>query len=388
MNQHPLKCSKCSDFRVLQIDGVKYEKDNKFIGIKIPFFRCPSCGQKEPLNPREYYDNLAEETFRKLQEGEYTTISFKYENQRFKRFDHLDFKYSSEDYFLIPGLYRESDIGYLCPVFFDKDLLLYYNSHPDYSVKFYSFSSGNIYYKGEAMFRWGFGVNRNGKIFKWLGDLNDDFKDSNMNPHLKRFQASNVESDHDIYSKFYLSQNSFSLDDFFQEPDNEVKIFAQIDELDRIFKREFSFSLTKVDIDDFFDFYKPPILEEKEQIFNAYISLNKLLVENIQTDLLKGKLIENGADKKKTESLKSIKTLEKFLLDIFKIKDSSNLISPLFVLYDLRQLQGHFSNTSFHEKYLFCKERLRLKESATHFEVYQKLIEDLVDFYTRLIENK
>ena len=137
------------------------------------------------------------------------------------------------------------------------------------------------------MFGSGFGINRNGKIFKWLGDLNDDFKDSAMVPHLKRFQASNIDSDHDIYSKFYLSQNPFSMEDAFQDSDNELKIFALKDELDILFKNNFNFSLTKVVINDLFDFYKPPILEEKEQIFNAYISLNKLLIENIQTAFIK-----------------------------------------------------------------------------------------------------
>lgn len=386
MNQHPLKCPRCSDFRTLQIDGLRYEKDNKSIGITIPFFCCPNCGRKDSLRPRGFYDELIEKAHKELQEGEFTAISFKYENKRFKRFDHLGFKYSSEDYFLIPGLYRKSDLGYLCPVFFEKDLLLYYNNHPDYSVKFYSFSSGNIYYKGESMFSWGFGINRNGKIFKWLGDLNDDFKDSAMMPHLKLFQARNIDSDHDIYSKFYLSQNPFSIEDAFQDSDNEMKIFALKDEVDVLFKNNFNFSLTKIVIDDLFDFYKPPILEEKEQIFNAYISLNKLLVENIETALLKNQLIENGADRKKTNELGSVKTLEKFLFDILKIEDSSNLISPLFVLSDLRQLQGHFSDTSFMEKYLFCKERLGLDENVTHFEVYQKLIERLVKFYNNLIE--
>ncbi|UUW11252.1 hypothetical protein NLG42_10675 [Flavobacterium plurextorum] len=108
-----------------------------------------------------------------------------------------------------------------------------------------------------------------------------------MKSHLKRFQASNVESDHDIYSKFYLMQNPFSPNDAFQDSDNEVKLFKLKNELDDIFEKKFSFKLTKVQIDDFFDYYKPPILEEKEQIFNAYISLTKLIIENIQIDNIK-----------------------------------------------------------------------------------------------------
>ena len=135
-----------------------------------------------------------------------------------------------------------------------------------------------------------------------------------------------------------------------------------------------------------FDFYKPPILEEKEQIFNAFISLNKLLIENIQVANLKNKLNENGADRKKIKSLGSIKTLENFISDILKIENSSELISPIYVLSDLRQLQGHFSDSSFDEKFKFCKDRLGLDEDCSHFDVYQALIEKLVEFFEILIK--
>ena len=76
------------------------------------------------------------------------------------------------------------------------------------------------------MFERGFGINRYGKLFKWLGDLDRDFKEENMKPHLKRFQASNVPSDHEIVSKFYLSQNPFSPSDAFQSSDNETRLFS------------------------------------------------------------------------------------------------------------------------------------------------------------------
>ncbi len=40
------------------------------------------------------------------------------------------------------------------------------------------------------------------KIFKWLGDLAEDFKGENMKPSPPKIPSSNLESDHDIYSKF------------------------------------------------------------------------------------------------------------------------------------------------------------------------------------------
>ncbi|CAM3688564.1 hypothetical protein [Flavobacterium chungbukense] len=382
MSKHPLKCPECNDFKKLEIIWVRYKKEiDKELDLNIPFFVCPNCGHKEPLNSKEYYDAMTDEDFAEMQDGEKLVLKFGYENKEFKRYSHLNFKYSSEDYYLIPGLFRDEDDGYLTPVFFDKDVLLYYNNHPEYNVKFASFSSGNIYHKGKNLFNWGFGINRNGKIFKWLGDLDEDFKEDKMLPHLKRFQASNVESDHDIFSKFYLSQNPFSPSDMFQSSDNETRLFKLKNELDELFQSKFDMKLVKVHIEDFFNFYKPPILEEKEQIFNAYISLNKLIIENIQSDLLKAKL--SGKDLKK---LGSLKTLENFLSNFFPDENIDLILSSLYVLSDLRQLQGHFSDKSFEERYNFCKERLRIKKEANHFQVYETLIKELVRTFEKINE--
>ncbi len=384
MSIHPLKCPECNDYKKLVIKWVRYEKQvDKELDINIPFFFFFSCGHQKPLYKKEHYDLMTEKDFEEMEDGEKLFIEFGYEDKEFNRYSHLNFIYSSEDYYLIPGLFRDENDGYLTPVFFDKDILLYYNNHPDYSVRFGSFSSGNIYYKGKPLFNWGFGINRNGKIYKWLGDLNEDFEDASMQSHLKRFQASNVESDHDIYSKFYLMQNPFSTSDAFQTSDNESRLFTLKNEIDELFFSKHGFKLTKVQVEDFFDFYKPPILEEKEQIFNAYISLNKFVIENVQINLLKEKIneIRQDSDLKK---LGSLKTLERFLSSFHKAENISQIMSPLYVLSDLRQLQGHFSDSSFDERYNFCKQRLELLEDSTYFQVYEKLVKELINCFDQI----
>jgi len=387
MPQHPLKCKTCGDYKRLEIYWVRYkEEKDKELDFNIPFYICPKCGDKEPLNAKEYYDNISKEEFEKMKDGDKYAMTFSYEDAKFPQYNHLEFKYAPEDYYLIPGLLRPENDGYLIPVFFDKDVLLYYNNHPDYTVRFGSFSSGNIYHKDERLFNWGFGINRNGKIFMWLGDLASDFKSDEMKSHLRRFQASNVASDHDIYSKFYLSQNPFSPADAFQDSDNEIKLFTLKNQLDEIFMEKFTFNLTKIAIEDLFEFYKPPILEEKEQIFNAYISLNKLIVENIQIDKLKEVLLGEGA-KKEIKQLGSLKTLELFLKEKCKIESAQTLMTPFFILSDLRQLQGHFSDSSFEERYNSCKIRLGLSIEATHFEVYESLINMFIKSYEETIKN-
>jgi hypothetical protein len=336
-----------------------------------------------------------EEILPSIQDGEFFDMPLKYifskidPDRKFKHFDHLNFDYDSRDNYLIPGLYRDWDDGYLTPVFFDKDLLLYYNNHPDYSVTLTSFSSGNIYFKGKPMFDWGFGINRRGKIFKWLGDLDKDFKSKKMKMHLKRFQASNVPSDHDIVSKFYLSQNPFSYSDAFQTSDNETRLFHLQNDFGNQIKKNYGIEITKVDIEKLLDYYKPPILEEREQIFSAYLSLNKYFIENLQEKNLRNLLLQNGFEKKELEKDgKKIGSLKLFTLFIDRVlckKNPDEIISPLFVLNDLRQLHSHLHDSHFKKKYNSCKERLRIKENSSDLEVFKSLITALILLYQNLL---
>lgn len=382
--ENPLKCPNCSDFRVLEIVGTRIEKDNKMVGFKIPFYVCKTCGNRYPLKQKEYYTEIADTVFTELKTGEFKAFTNKYLGLRFQHYDHLDFKYSSEDYYYIPGLYRSENDGFLTPVFFNKDVLIYYNNHPDYSVRLTSFSSGNIFYKDTPFFSHGFGINRNDKIFMWLGDLSEDFKEINREKHLMRFRASNEESDHDVYSKFYLSQIPTNLEDAFQESDNESLIFKLKNKFDLIINKNDKIIISKIDIHKLSCNYKPPLLNEKEQIFNSYTNLNIYLVENLQKKEMKGILktiVEDNLDE-----LQEIKTLQLFLKEIYRVSDIDKIISPLYVLNDLRQLNSHLSNKSFEEKYNYCKSRLSLPLDCSDYELYRKLISELIMFYEVIIE--
>jgi hypothetical protein len=398
--KHPLKCSNCEEYRFIEYEGVRFEdlEQKKGFGVKIPFFVCKNCGQRESILPRDSFLKFRDEMLPSIKDGEFFDMPLKYiftkldSEKRYKQFDHLEFKYDPRDHYVIPGLYRDWDDGYLTPVFFDKDLLLYYNGHPDYSVKFTSFSSCNIYYKGEGMFEWGFGINRYGKLFKWLGDLDRDFESDEMKPHLKRFQASNIDSDHEIFSKFYLSQNPFSPSDAFQDSDNESRLFALKNDFNKEIRKKYGVEITKLEIEQLAEYYKPPIMEEREQVFSSFLSLNKYFIENLQIDALREILLENGLEKndlkKDGNKLGGLKIFTLFIQHILKKENADELISPLFVLNDLRQLHGHLSDSSFEERYEYCKERLELPNTATDLDVFKKLVTKLILFYQNLIEKK
>jgi hypothetical protein len=388
---HPLVCPRCGHYRYIEYEGVRFEEKSKSIGIKLPLYKCKSCGLIDSILPREKIQDFVDGFMPELLEGEFFECPLKFvfskldEDAKFERFDHLEFTYDPRDYFVIPGLYREFDIGYLTPVFFDKDVLLYYNGHPEYEVRLGSFSSGNIYHKGKPLFDWGFGITRSGKIFKWLGDLSKDFASIERKSHLKRFQASNVMSDHDIVSKFYFSQNPFSIEDAFQDSDNEVQLLKVKNSLDELVQRETGIIMSKIDTTDLTQYYQHPILNERHQVFSSFLGLTKLLIESIQVDALKKFLSQNGMSKEELKNLKGLKLLELFIKVHFKRQNFQDIIIPMFVLYDLRLLHGHLTDGSFEIKYNSCKDRLGLHKEAQDFEVYTTLIKKLLEFYNTLL---
>lgn len=182
--KNPLRCPRCDNYRYLTIKGVRFEEDNKTIGIKIPFYNCENCNTSIPITvfPKPIYDDaitvesyyrqLSKAELKNLKPGENKAIISPFEKKKFKKYSDLNFIYDSQDYYYIPGLFRSWDEGFLCPVFFDKDVLLYYNTHSDYRVIFSSYSRVHILDKEDnSIIRHGFGINRNGKIICWLGDL-------------------------------------------------------------------------------------------------------------------------------------------------------------------------------------------------------------------------
>lgn len=54
------------------------------------------------------------------------------------------FIYDSDDYKYIPGLKRPWDEGFLTPVFFNREVLLKYDSSPIYRLSFASTTYGEI----------------------------------------------------------------------------------------------------------------------------------------------------------------------------------------------------------------------------------------------------
>lgn len=394
--KNPLRCPKCDDYRFLAFKGVRFPEGNKSVGIKIPFFDCKNCDTSTPIalfperiidnvkKAKTYYKKIAKEQLDKINDGEFIGLTNSMENKTFESLNTVGFKYDSKDYYFIPGLYRQWNEGYLTPVFFSKELLLYYNSHSDYKVKFASTSRFHIFNKREeTLIRHGFGINRNGKIICWLGDLEEDLQGAENDVHRKLFLTFNIDSDHDIISDYYFNQ----IEANWTSSDNETGIFYYRNEFDKKIKKLFGFELTQLDINTLIDEYKHPVINESHQIENSYIKLNSLLTESLNVSELKKSLRENGVDSKLIKGLKGLKLFEKFIEHNLKIDNSSEIVSPLFVLYDLRLLAGHIKDSKYDEKFKSCKERLNLKDDITELEVHREVCKKLKEMYEYLNKN-
>lgn len=378
---NPLQCPVCKEYRILFFRKVRFNSENKYVGYNLPFLKCQNCNKVEYKVPEDKIKEMAQEHLAKLPEGIYH-IPIMGENKKFERYSDLDLKYDARDYYHIPGLYRDWDAGYLTPVFFDIKLLLSYNYDPDYRVYLNSFSTVSIYKGEDPLLFYGFGINRNGKLFTWLGDLYEFFSKAENKEHLYRFLSYNVESDHNIISNFYFMQIEARV----KESDNERQIFKLMMEFGELIFRKFGFKIFDLDITQLRNEYKSPIINDKEQVFNAYKNLNTLLVENINKNELK-KSLENLVPKKELKNLGSLKLLNKFFTFILKIENSDKLISPLFVLYDLRILDSHLSSLEgFEEDYNSCKERIGADFSINYIDFFKETVSSIINMFKKINE--
>lgn len=394
-SSNPLECPRCGDYRYLTINGVQFEEDEKKIGIKIPFFDCKNCNTSNPLaladppiyddpaKAREFYWDKARPSLAQLTRGELSAIKTPYEGVVFSEYQSLGYKYDSQDYFYIPGLYRGWNEGYLCPVFFNRDILLYYNNHPDYRVIFSSYSRLHIVDKyNKELIDHGFGINRNGNIICWLGDLHEEFSKVENAIHKNLFLTFNIESNHDIVSDYYFGQ----IEANFTEADNEHKVFTLRNQFDSEILTLTGKEITRVQLDNFVEEYKHPIVNETDQINSSLIKMNSILVESFNVDALKDILIESGIPSKDLKGLKGLKLFERFTEVFLKANDYRDIVSPLYVLYDLRVLAGHIKDSHYTDKLNSCKERLGLSITAKELETFNSLIASLIDMYSKLIE--
>jgi len=287
----------------------------------------------------------------------------------------VEFVFDKDDYYFIPGLVRPWNIGFLTPVFFNIEVLLKYSYHPSYSLELGANSLGSIYKGQEYLIQ--FGVNPNGKVIMWLGDVGElEVEEQHY------LRSENVQSDHSISSEFYEAEIEVK----WANPSNERFLLTQRLQLYEAVLHKLGTSISQLlpETIKVAPKIKRPLVSTEEAFSEVIIPMNMIFVESINNQELKRVLEAQGVDVK---DKKGLKLFELWIQSVLKIEDAKDIVSPLFVLYDLRIAMAHLQSSEGKEnKFGFACERLGLdKNERDYLKVFDALIGALSSAYKVLL---
>jgi hypothetical protein len=287
-------------------------------------------------------------------------------------FTKIPFLYEADDFYYIPGLERPWNTGFLTPVFFNRKALLKYDADPSYQVKFASTTYGEIITETASI---SFGINKNGKLIMWLGDI------ASL-PESEQYylRSENVPSDHSIGSEFYEGQ----IDRIYTPPSAENKLFSLRSEfLDAGFGK-FGIKIAHLD-NEVFDLalsFNGPVIDTEKERRHVADTLNKIYVESFDNAALGAIMSKSGMDPK---SLKGLKRLQAVLEPISRGADIPKILAPLFVLYDLRVAYSHLTSADRAKVILkSVTDRLGIDDDAGLMGIYATLMQELSSSFEQL----
>jgi hypothetical protein len=368
-----LCCGNCSG--PLDLAYAKFNEEVSGINLTIgelPVLRCPACGRDHLPNGSRF---LIIELHRQATEkGKPIACITRPKLKEDYRFTKVSFLYEPDDYRYIPGLERPfNDEGFLTPLFFNRNVLLKYDTAPGYRVRFASTTYGEIVPDdGDSIC---FGINRHGRVVMWLGDIA-------KLPESEQYylRSENVESDHSIGSEFYNEQ----IECIYTEATEENRLFALRSEfVEACFKR---FGKKVAHLDDevvaLALAFNAPVVDTTKERRHVADTLNKIYVESFDNHVLGALLKEAGGDPK---GLGSLKRLHALLETVAKGADIPVILSPFFVLYDLRVAYAHLTSDDCATEILkTVTARLCVGSASGLLEIYRNLIKALTASYERL----
>lgn len=343
-----------------------------------PILKCPKCNS-------EYLPDFAKtfiETVSKDSNGSVNHYDFiKIRDHFFQKDNYIttkvNFIYDKNDYYFIPGLWRPLDTGFLTPVFFNIEVLLKYTHHPIYSVELGADTYGKIYKENEAIIS--FGINRNGKVVMWLGDIGR--LDINEQHYLR---SENIESDHDIASEFYEGQIEVK----WAEPSLKNQIFKKRLELHEMTNKLFSVSITQLEPETFkaASRIEKPIVNTEKAFADVIIPMNMVFVEAINSKEIK-KDLKINFNNINLDNLGGLKLFQIWVEKRFSNLNAREIALPFFVLYDLRVAMAHLQSDEKKERLLSSAcERLGLDSTCRDYIlIYESLLEKINETYKILI---
>jgi hypothetical protein len=263
-------------------------------------------------------------------------------------------------------------VGFLCPLYFNKEVLLKFGNSPKYEVRFASQSYGTVYMEDDHI---SFGINRHGKVIMWLGDI------ANLSESEQFYlRSENVESDHSIGSEFYDGQ----IECIFTERPKEAVIITGRAELHQAFESRFNTKLFHLDKEliDTIAGLTPPVVDTEKERKHIFDSLTRMFIESMDNTKLERLLKDIGASSGGSGSLKRFQAT---LDTIDSTGAVATALMPLYVLYDLRVAYSHLTSASRREELLSSSAaRLGIYHGAGLVEIYGKLVDAMIEGLTSL----
>jgi len=367
-------CEKCSDH--LDLSFADFDDDVSGVKVSVsglPMLICPSCGSTY-LPDRSRFALIELHRQATAKSSNIVTVN-QSKTARDFRFTKVPFLYDSDDYNYIPGLTQKFNEGFLTPVFFNKEVLIKYDVHPSHRVTFASQTYGSILLRDG--FYLPFGINRNGRLVMWLGDIA-------QLPENEQFylRSENVPSDHSIGSEFYDGQ----IECKFTDRTPEDQLFEQRSRLLEACFSRFGEKLAHLEKEvlDLAISIRRPVVDTSVERSNVADALNKVYLESFDNKAMERTLTVLGLDPAK---LGSLKRLQKLSEAIAPNKNIAGAMSPLYVLYDLRVAYSHLgSEAGQEEKLRSVLDRLGLAVGADLFAIYDALMPALKEAFSKLAE--
>lgn len=371
-NSQRLYCGGCKGWLDLAFVDFKEEVSGVWIDITgLPMLHCPTCD-------RHYFTERSRlsviETHRQAMQKQAPAVhQIRCKLTERYEFTNVPFLYDPDDYRHFPGLERGFEVGFLTPVFFNRSVLLKYDTASRYRVEFASTTHGKIASDDGRPIS--FGINRHGKILMWLGDIA-------MLPETEQhyLRSENVASDHFIGSEFYDEQ----IECIFQ-PSQESRLFALRSDFVVACHRRYGVKIAHLD-DEVITLalaLKAPVEDTPKERRRIAEALNKIYIESLDIETLASLLKEAGGDPKDWGSLTSLQAL---LETDGAGADISSILSPFFVLYDLRVAYLHLIPRTYAAEALkIITERLGIDPASGLIEIYHYLMHSLATSYETLV---
>jgi hypothetical protein len=264
--------------------------------------------------------------------------------------------------------------GYLTPVYFNKQVLIRYLYDSRFYCDFASETYGTIGDRDNEFYI-SFGINKNGSVIMWLGDIQDTI------PQREQFYllVENKEPEGEVASQFYDAQINAEFTDL----PLEIKTLNQVEKLNSTFEAKYSYFLYKErSIEERIDEakrYKRILMNDIDD-FKIFISeLNEIINESTNNIGLRQLLTSNNIAYEKGS--KGNKLLEKVYCSI--VGDTNNNISPFFYLYDLRLWADH---TGKEEVLGEVTEKLGLPRESEFKDILDALLTAIHDSSQQLMD--